>query len=254
MNPKNMTVAEHIQELRKRLITVLVFFVFAMIVGLFAAKPVIRYLQHAEEAEVLTMNAFRVTDPIKVFMEVSVVIACLLTLPVILYQLWAFVSPGLYEKERKITLSYIPISILLFMLGISFSYFVLFPFMVEFMMELSAEMGVHTVIGIREYFQFLLQITLPFGFVFQMPVVVMFLTRLGVITPMLLKKARKYAYVALIAAAAIITPPDVFSQLMAGVPLILLYEISAVVSKFSYLKAKKGEKEITIDEQTMISE
>mgnify|MGYP001186421804 CR=1 FL=1 len=249
-----MTVAEHIQELRKRLITVLVFFVFAMIVGLFAAKPVIRYLQHAEEAEVLTMNAFRVTDPIKVFMEVSVVIACLLTLPVILYQLWAFVSPGLYEKERKITLSYIPISILLFMLGISFSYFVLFPFMVEFMMELSAEMGVHTVIGIREYFQFLLQITLPFGFVFQMPVVVMFLTRLGVITPMLLKKARKYAYVALIAAAAIITPPDVFSQLMAGVPLILLYEISAVVSKFSYLKAKKGEKEITIDEQTMISE
>jgi sec-independent protein translocase protein TatC len=238
-----MTVAEHIQELRKRLITVVVFFVLAVIISLFAAKPVIRYLQHAEEARMLTMNAFRVTDPLKVYMEVTIVIACLLVLPVILYQLWAFVSPGLYEKERRITLSFIPISFLLFISGVLFAYYVLFPLMVHFMIGLSNEMGIHSVIGIREYFSFLLRITLPFGFVFQMPVITMFFTRLGIITPKLLKKARKYAYFALIVTAAVMTPPDVFSQLIVSIPLIVLYEISIGISAMAYRKAKApGEK------------
>lgn len=254
MNTKKMPVTGHIQELRKRLITVLIFFLFALVVGFFTAKPVIRYLQHAENAGMFTMNAFRVTDPIKVFMEVSVVIACLLTLPVILYQLWAFISPGLYEKEKKLTLSYIPVSILLFIAGVSFSYFVLCPLMVKFMMGLSNEMGIRAVIGIREYIQFLLEITLPFGFVFQMPVVVLFLTRLGIITPRLLKKVRKYAYLALIAAAGIITPPDVFSQLITFVPLVLLYEASTLISKMAYRNAKKAAKEMPMDEQTIASE
>jgi len=131
---------------------------------------------------------------------------------------------------------------------------VLCPLMVKFMMGLSNEMGIRAVIGIREYIQFLLEITLPFGFVFQMPVVVLFLTRLGIITPRLLKKVRKYAYLALIAAAGIITPPDVFSQLITFVPLVLLYEASTLISKMAYRNAKKAAKEMPMDEQTIASE
>lgn len=247
MNPKHMTIIEHLTELRKRLIIVAVFFVIAMIASLFMAQPVIRYLQHSTEAKELTMNAFRVTDPLKVYMEVSVIIAVVLILPIILYQIWAFISPGLYERERKITLTYIPLAICLFLIGIIFSYYILFPLVIQFMMKLSHQMAIHTVIGINEYFSFLIQITLPFGFIFQMPVVTMFLTRLGMITPVFLKKVRKYAYLGLIIIAAIITPPDVFSQLVVSVPLIALYEISVLVSKFSYRKVKLIEHSLEIE-------
>ncbi len=101
------------------------------------------------------MNAFRLTDPIKVYFQFAFVIAAVLSAPVLLYQIWAFVSPGLYEKERKVTLSYIPASIVLFLAGVSFAYFVLFPFVVRFMSQLADQLGVQQMIGINEYFQFL---------------------------------------------------------------------------------------------------
>lgn len=152
------------------------------------------YLQETDEAKELTLNAFNLTDPLYVFMQFAFIIGIVLTSPVILYQLWAFVSPGLYERERKVTLSYIPISILLFLVGLSFSYYILFPFVVDFMKRISQDLNVTQVIGINEYFHFLLRLTIPFGLLFQMPVILMFLTRLGIVTPMFLTKIRKYAY------------------------------------------------------------
>ena len=131
---RDMTVYEHIGELQKRLMFVVVFFLLAVIVSFFLAEPLIRYLQHADEAKELTMNAFRITDPLKIYMEMIMFIAIIMTSPIILFQVWSFVSPGLYEKERKVTLSYIPISVILFLGGLSFSYFILFPDVVKFMM------------------------------------------------------------------------------------------------------------------------
>jgi len=237
MNEKQMSVLEHIEELRKRLIMVVVFFFIAVIGGFFLARPLILYLQHTHEAEQFALNAFKPTDPLMVYMQFAFIIAFVLTSPVILYQLWAFISPGLYPTERRVTLSYIPISIGLFLLGISFSYFVLFPFVIEFVIQISNDLGINQVIGINEYFRFLLQLTLPFGLLFQLPVVVMFLTRLGIITPMLLVKIRKYAYFALLVIAALITPPELISHLMVTVPLFILYEVSIFISRFSYRKA-----------------
>jgi sec-independent protein translocase protein TatC len=243
MNDKEMSVYEHLGELRKRLIIVLIFFSVALIVSFFFVEPVILYLQRTGEAKQLTMNAFRLTDPIRIYFQFAFVIAFILTAPVLLYQIWAFVSPGLYEKERKVTLSYIPISIFLFLAGVSFAYFVLFPFVVRFMQNLANHLGIHQVIGINEYFEFLLQLILPFGIVFQLPVVVMFLTRLGLITPMLLIKIRKYAYLVLLIVAAIITPPDVLSQVIVMIPLSILYEVSIWISKFAYRKVLLAQQE-----------
>ena len=104
MSQRDMTVYEHIGELQKRLMFVVVFFLLAVVVSFFLAEPLIRYLQHADEAKELTMNAFRITDPLKIYMEMIMFIALIMTSPLILFQVWSFVSPGLYERERKVTL------------------------------------------------------------------------------------------------------------------------------------------------------
>ena len=101
MTEKDMTLVEHIGELRKRLTIIVVFFLLALILSFFLAEPLIRYLQVTEEAKNLTLNAFKVTDPIKIYMQVTMILGLIITSPLIMYQFWAFISPGLYEKERK---------------------------------------------------------------------------------------------------------------------------------------------------------
>lgn len=242
MEQEELTVVEHIEELRKRLLIVAGFFVLAIIGSFFLAQPLIQFLQHTEEAKSLQLHAFRVTDPVKVYIQVIFILSLVMTSPIILFQLWGFVSPGLYEKERKATLRYIPYAFLLFIVGVVFSYLVLRPYMLKWTMGLAGEMDVEQTIGIYEYFQFLMQITLPFGLIFQLPIIMLFLTRLGIITPMGMSKVRKYAYFALLCVAAVIAPPDIVSHMIVTLPLCILYEISIMISRIgyrSYLKAEQ---------------
>lgn len=234
-----MSITQHISELRNRMFVVAFVFAAGVIGGFFLAKPAIKFLQTSDEAKMLTLHAFKLEDPLLVYVQFAVIIGLVFASPVILYELWAFISPGLYEKERKITLSYIPMALLLFLGGISFSYYILFPFVVRFMTGVSNDMNIEQVIGIYEYFQFLMQLTLPFGLLFQLPIVVMFLTRLGLVTPEYLVKVRKYAYFILLVVAAFITPPDLMSHLLVTVPLLILYEISIIISRFAYRKAQQ---------------
>ncbi len=238
---KELTVVDHIEELRKRIIFVLVFFLFAMILGLFIARPLVLFLQSAPEAQNIPMNAFKLTDPFKVYLKFAFISALIITSPLALYQMWAFISPGLYKNERRITLGYIPISVILFLGGLAFSYFLLFPFVIKFIGTLSALLNINEMYGINEYFSFLLQLTLPFGFLFQLPIIIMFLTRLGILTPMLLVNIRKYAYFVILVIAGLITPPEIVSHLMVTFPLILLYEVSIIISRVSYKKALKAQ-------------
>ncbi|WP_046176606.1 twin-arginine translocase subunit TatC [Domibacillus indicus] len=251
MSQQDMTIYEHLEELRKRLMIVVVFFFITVIGGLFLAKPIIQYLQHADEAAALTMNAFRVTDPLKIYFQMAFVIGVVFTSPVILYQLWAFVSPGLHEKERRVTLSYIPVSVFLFLGGLAFSYFILFPYIIHFMIKLSGDLNIEQVIGINEYFQFLFQTTIPFGFLFQLPVVTLFLTRLGIVTPQFLGQIRRYAYFVLLVIAALITPPDIISHMMVSVPLFVLYEVSIFVSRIGFKKAQQAEARLSAEEKSV---
>ncbi|WP_422122238.1 twin-arginine translocase subunit TatC [Planococcus sp. X10-3] len=254
MTEKDMTLVEHIGELRKRLTIIVVFFLLAVIVSFFLAQPLIQYLQFTDEAKNLTLNAFKITDPLKIYMQVMMILALFITSPVIMYHFWAFISPGLHDKERRATLSYIPFSLILFVSGIAFSYLVLFPYVIGFMLNISDNLAIQETIGINEYFQFLFQITLPFGFIFQLPVLMLFLTRLGIITPMLMTKYRKYAYFILVIIAAFITPPDIISHLIVTLPLILLYEFSIVIAKIGYRKFLKAEQQQVIEEQQGLSE
>ncbi|MBX8946525.1 MULTISPECIES: twin-arginine translocase subunit TatC [Lysinibacillus] len=248
MNANNQTVIEHIEELRKRLYFAVVFFVIAVAGAFFLAEPLIHFLQSSETAQSFSLNAFRITDSIKIYFQMIFYIALLLTSPIILYQLWAFISPGLYEKERRVTLSYIPFTFILFVAGIVFSYFILFPYVLNFMIDLSDRLGVQLTIGINEYFSFLFQITLPFGFVFQLPIVLLFFARLGILNPQVMTKNRKYAYFGLFVIAAMITPPDLMSHLIVTVPMFLLYEFSVWVAKIGYRKYLKSE-EIRLKEE-----
>ncbi|MFC0472434.1 twin-arginine translocase subunit TatC [Halalkalibacter kiskunsagensis] len=243
MEQRDMSVMDHIVELRRRIIITLIFFVVALIAGFFLAAPLITYLQSTPTAQNLPMNAFKMTDPIRIFMTFAFASALIITFPVILFQLWAFVSPGLHEKEQKATLAYIPFAFILLLVGLSFSYFVLFPFIVQFMSNLSERLGITEQYGINEYFSFLFQVTIPFGLLFQLPVVVMFFTRLGMLTPSLLTQVRKFAYFILLVIAGLITPPEILSHLMVTLPLLLLYEFSIWVSYLTYRKVQRLEKE-----------
>ncbi|MDK6863236.1 MULTISPECIES: twin-arginine translocase subunit TatC [Nosocomiicoccus] len=236
-------IIEHVQELRKRVLFVTYFFVAALLIGFYFAKPLVHYLQNAPWLEMTEMHAFNVTDPLRIYLTMIVIIAFILVLPVILYQFWAFVSPGLYEKERQVTLIYIPIAFILMIIGMVFSYFIVVPYIVKFTFSLSVEMGIVTTIGINDYFGFLVRTVLPFGIIFQMPILVLFMTQLGIITPMFLKKNRKYAYFILFVLAAIIAPPDVMTHFLLTLPMILLYEISITVSKVGYRRYLKAEEQ-----------
>ena len=248
MNEKNLTMIEHMEEIRKRLIVIVVFLVVAVVGSLFLAKPLIQFLQSNGEAENITLNAFSVIDPIMIFLKVVLFIAFVVISPVLMYQVWAFISPGLHEKERRATLSYIPFAFFLMIGGISFSYFVLLPYVIKFMMNLSEDLGIVQTIGINEYFTFLFQLTIPFGIVFQLPAVLLFLARLGILNPSKLVKIRKYAYFGLFVIAAFITPPDLLSHLFVTGPLFVLYEISIVISRFGYRKYLNAEQQRQMEE------
>lgn len=252
MDERQMSVYDHIGELRKRLMSIMIVFVISLIVGLLFSQKVIKWLQHAPVAENITMNAFRLTDAIKIYFEFSFIVALVITAPIALYQLWAFVRPGLYEKEQKVTLAYIPISIVLFIAGVSFAYFIMFPLVVSFMSRLSEQMGIQEVYGVKEYFRFLFQLTIPIGLIFELPVVIMFLTRLGIITPAFLIKSRKYAYFLLLVLAGLVTPPDVLSQIIVMFPLVILYEISILFAKRAYKKVLQAE--IAFQEEQQLAE
>ncbi|MEZ7172129.1 twin-arginine translocase subunit TatC [Sporosarcina sp. OR05] len=263
MNEKNLTVIEHIDEIRKRLMVIVVFFVIAVIGSFFLAKPIIQFVQfNAEDSGHLTENsfhAFTVIDPIAIYLKVIIFLAIIIISPIIMYQFWAFISPGLHETERKVTLSYIPFAFALFLIGIGFSYFVLMPFVMNFMSNLAADLGITQTIGINEYFTFLFQILIPFGIVFQLPIVLLFLSRLGILDPVHLVKIRKVAYFTLFVIAAFITPPDIMSHLLVTVPLFALYEISILICRVGYKKYLKAEKkrkleEIKAEQQRQIDE
>lgn len=242
MNPKELTVIEHIEELRKRLFICAIFFVLALVGSFYVAEPIIKFIQHTGEKEQhLTLNAFNVGDPLTVYLEVTFIVALIVTSPIILYQLWAFITPGLHETERKATLKYIPYAFLLFIGGLSFGYFILFPNIMNFMMKLSNELEIQQTIGINEYFSFLFKLVVPFGLIFQLPVVTLFLARLGILNPKLMVKFRKYSYFVLFVLAVLLAPPDFISNLLIAIPLFILYEVSIVIARIGYKKYEIAE-------------
>ena len=227
-------ILQHLGELRRRLIWVLLVFIVAIVVGFIYAEPIVQHLKNDPAARDIPWNVFALGDALRVYLQFAFLMALVITTPFAMFQMWKFVKPGLKPNEQKATLLYIPGAFFLFIVGILFAYYYIFPFVVQFVTSFSERLGAQEMYGISQYFGFMFRLILPIGIVFELPVIVMFLTRIRLLTPHVLRKMRRHAYVLLVVVAAMITPPDFVSNILVAIPLILLYEVSIWLSNPVY--------------------
>lgn len=239
MEDKELNLVDHLDELRKRLIISAVAFIAFFIAGFMYVEEIYSWFVRDLDVKLIVLGP---SDIVWIYFMLATLIAIAGTIPIIALQIWLFVKPALKPIERKISLSYIPALFFLFIVGLAFGYFVIFPTVLNFLVELSGDMLV-TNFTADKYFRFIMNMTLPFGVLFELPVVVMFLTSLGVINPYVLTKIRKYAYFVLIVISVIISPPDFMSDILVTIPLLILYEISINLSKIVYRRKLKKEKD-----------
>jgi sec-independent protein translocase protein TatC len=239
-----MSLFEHIGELRKRIIVIMIVLVVGLAIGLFLANPAYKYLMAQEPVNHMKFHAFSLWDGIGLYMKFALVIGLVPIIPFAFYQLWAFVKPGLGSREQKATLRYIPFALLMFLIGLSFSYFVVFPLAFKFTTEVTKHLGLEETYGVTQYFTFLFNIVIPISLLFELPIVIMFLTKLRILNPLRLRKMRRFAYLLMVFIGVIITPPDFISDLLVALPLILLYELSVFLSASIYRKQLAEKKEL----------
>lgn len=232
LNNVEMLLVDHLSELRKRLIIVVVTFALFFIVSFIYVQEIYHWLIRDLEEKLAVLGP---SDILWVYFMISGVISIALTIPVAAHQTWMFVKPALSKREAKTALSYIPALFLLFIAGLSFGYFVVYPMVLDFLLTLSNGQF-QTFFTSEKYFRFMLNLTLPFGFLFEIPLVIMFLTSIGIVNPKLLSKARRIAYFVLVLVAIVITPPDFMSDFLVTIPLLVLYEFSITLSKIVYRK------------------
>ena len=224
----------HLLELRTRLVRALLGTALVFL-GLFhwsgdiyhlLAKPLLDALPAGAN-----MIATDVTAPFFVPVKVTMLVAFLISLPNTLYQIWAFVAPGLYHHEKRLVLPLVVASLLLFLIGMAFAYFLVFPVVFGFMSAVTP-VGVSMMTDIDKYLSFVLGMFMAFGVTFEVPVVVILLVRMGVVSVEKLRQGRPYVIVGAFVVAAVVTPPDVLSQTLLAVPLWLLYEAGILMAVF----------------------
>lgn len=276
MNEKRMSISGHLVELRSRLLVCIVATLLMMIIA-YIFYPDVFYpmicapldaVQGAEATNPFVLKTPLLTAltkyhrsssggssspsatslhyqslmvPIVMRLKVSLIIGILLALPIILYEIWAFISSGLYGHERRYVLIYGPASFVLFLLGASLAYFIVLPLGVVVLLAQGEAIGLKAILTINEYAPFVMWLLLGFGIIFQMPLVVLFLTKLGIVGPEKLAKSRRYAILIMFVVAALITPPDPFTQIAMAIPMIALYEVSILLSRMAVRKREARE-------------
>jgi len=231
----------HLEELRDRLIKCFVAVAVGFVISYFfkeklfdiLIKPLIDVMEQGE-----TLIYTGLPEAFFTFLKVSFLSSLIVTSPVIIYQFWMFVAPGLYTKEKKLLLPIIFLSSFFFIGGSLFGYFVVFPYGFQFFLGFATE-TIRPLPSMKEYLSFSAKLLLAFGLVFELPLVITFLAKLGIVSVDFLKKNRKYAVLLFFVGAAIITPPDVITQVMMAIPLMGLYEISIIGARIFGKKASK---------------
>jgi len=245
---------EHLGELRDRLIHAFI----AVGVGFVAAyffkeqlfdiltAPLVTAMAKSGNAKLIFTG---LPEAFFTYLKVALLAGIILATPVLFYEFWMFVSPGLYREEKKYILPIIILSLIFFIAGASFGYFIVFPYGFQFFLGFTTE-TIQAMPSMKEYLSFASKMLLAFGFVFELPLVLTFLSRMGLVTPDFLKKNRKYALLLFFVGAAMITPPDVVTQIMMAMPLILLYEIGILGAKLFGKKSKPdGEEDIEQEDE-----
>jgi len=236
----------HLEELRKRLIVcfIAVGIGFVLSYGFkeklfqILTRPLISVMQTGDK-----LIFTGLPEAFFTYLKVALLSGIILSTPVIFYQFWVFVAPGLYEKEKRHMIPIVFLSTFFFVGGSFFGYFIVFPYGFKFFLGFASEI-IQPLPSMREYLNFASKLLLAFGLVFELPLVITFLAKLGMVSVSFLKKNRKYALLLFFVGAAILTPPDVVTQVMMALPLILLYEISIIGARiFGKKKSEEDDNE-----------
>ena len=227
------TVISHFLELRTRLLKVIIFFVFLSILGIpfsaeiysFVAAPLINLLPDGA-----TMIATEVASPFMAPIKLTLYIAMLFSMPWLFYQIWMFISPGLYSNERTFTGPLLFSTIILFFSGASFAFFIVCPIIFKFFIGMAPE-SIIIMTDISQYLSFIFKLVFAFGVVFEIPVATILLVKSGFATRNSLIKARPYLVILFLIIGMLLTPPDIFSQLFLAIPMWVLFEIGIILAK-----------------------
>ena len=244
-----MPFLDHLEELRWRIIWSLVAVVLGVVAAFivlqqfdifkFLERPILPYL-HGNK-----LKYTHPADPFSVLISASVTIGIVLALPVILYQVWAFLAPALYKHEKRAVLPVIFGAIVLFVSGVALSFYVVLPLAIGWLMQIAANTdALEPMITYREYFSFAVNMSLAFGLCFELPIVILLLATLGIVTPEFLRRYRRHALVLCVVAGALLSPGDlVWTTLLLAAPLYLLYELSVVLTVIVYRRRRKRDAE-----------
>ncbi len=231
----NMTLMQHFSELRRRVLWCVLIFILTFIVG-WQIAPIIQNFLTQPLLNVWDTGSLLysgLTDGLMITFSLSTLFAIFATLPAILWHVWAFVSPGLKYGEKKFVTPIVIMSPVLFLTGAAFAFYILFPVVFKFFIELNQSSPVPSVVlpAVKNYLTFSIGLLKIFGFAFQLPLFMVLLNRLNVLPKSMVIKSRRYAIVVILVAAAVLTPPDIVSQLMLALPMWLLFEASIFFMK-----------------------
>jgi sec-independent protein translocase protein TatC len=233
---EEMTLAEHLSELRSRLMKMVLGIGLAFILGVFLANPLLEVVRNTANVE--AFDADEATEPITDFFKTALYIAFAIALPLIFYQLFAFIAPGLTRKEKRYVYGSLPFVVLFFLAGAGFAFFLAVPRAFEFLSNFNSDLYDYSP-RFGSIAAFYIQVSLGMGIAFELPIVMFLLARLNIVSPKRMSNSRRYAMVMVLIAAALITPtPDPFNMLFIAGPIYLLYELGIIFAKIGQRRAR----------------
>jgi sec-independent protein translocase protein TatC len=241
MADEKLSFTEHLEELRKRVIRCVIAIVIGFSISYAFSKTIYDFLARPLINALPPGSSLIFTTPTEAFLtylKTAFFAGILLASPVILHQVWRFITPGLYEKERNSVTPFMIISAFLFLAGAAFGYYFVLPSAFRYLMGFASS-SIHALPSMKEYFSFASMFLFAFGIIFELPIFILFLAKLGIVTYPMLCKFHKYAIILCFFLAAVLTPgPDPFSQIMMAVPLLILFEVSLLLAKVFGKKAE----------------
>ncbi len=245
----SMTLTGHLRELRNRIVVCVVVFFVCCLIFLTFSDRIVAMLTDMGTAYGYVYVYLAPQELLMQYLRVTVVASLCVCAPLILYEIWAFARPGLTRKENLTVAFGLLFGLVCFAGGVVFAYRIILPFMLYFLISISSNSVVTASISVESYISFLLMVFVIFGCVFEMPVISLVLTRFGILKPQTMIRGRKVVIVLTFILAALITPPDIFSQVMVAVPMLLLYEISILICRILYHFTGKKKKAVLTENE-----